>query len=81
MSQKLVIVDKVAIFRLTGVPYTPPPPPPHPQPLKRQGGSLVQGLSFLHLEIILPFAKLCYAFEGKKFSAIIILGKRSFKVI
>ena len=25
MSQKLVIVDKVAIFRLTGVPYTPRP--------------------------------------------------------
>ena len=26
-----------------------------------------QGLSFLHLEIILPFAKLCYAFEEKNF--------------
>ena len=32
------------------------------------------GLSFLHLEIALPFAKLCYAFEEKKnFSATIIL--------
>ena len=26
---------------------------------------LFQGLSFLHLEITLPFAKLCYAFEEK----------------
>ena len=26
-----------------------------------------EGLSFLHLEITLPFAKLCYAFEEKKF--------------
>ena len=26
-----------------------------------------QGLSFLHLEITFPFAKLCYAFEEKKF--------------
>ena len=26
-----------------------------------------QGLSFLHLEITLPFAKLCYAFEEKLF--------------
>ena len=25
-----------------------------------------QGLSFLHLEFTLPFAKLCYAFEEKK---------------
>ena len=32
-----------------------------------------QGLSFLHLEITLPFAKLCYAFEEKIFSATIIL--------
>ena len=33
-----------------------------------------QGLSFLHLEITLSFAKLCYAFEEKKFfSATIIL--------
>ena len=24
-----------------------------------------QGLSFLHLEITLPFARLCYAFEEK----------------
>ena len=33
-----------------------------------------QGLSFLHLEITLPFAKLCYAFEEKLFfSATIIL--------
>ena len=34
----------------------------------------LQGLSFLHLEITLPFAKLCYAFEEKSFfSATIIL--------
>ena len=26
-----------------------------------------QGLSFLHLEITLAFAKLCYAFEEKSF--------------
>ena len=26
-----------------------------------------QGLSFLHLEITLPFAKLCHAFEEKLF--------------
>ena len=38
-----------------------------------------QGLSFLHLEITLTFAKLCYAFEEKLFfSATIILGKSSF---
>ena len=56
--------------------------------LKRRGGGLVlkrgeagafpikyfQGLSFLHSEIILLFAKLCYAFEEKLFfSATIIL--------
>ena len=75
----------------------PPPPTPLKKGWKfgagvgflKRGGrgagifpiSFFQGLSFLHLEIILPFAKLCYAFEGKKFSAIIILGKRSFEVI
>ena len=33
-----------------------------------------QDLSFLHLEIALPFAKLCYAFEEKLFfSATIFL--------
>ena len=32
-----------------------------------------QGLSFLHLEITLLFAKLCYAFEEKFFSSTIIL--------
>ena len=33
-----------------------------------------QDLSFLHLEITLPFAKLCYAFQEKLFlSATIIL--------
>ena len=33
-----------------------------------------QGLSFLHSEITLPLAKLCYAFEEKVFfSATIIL--------
>ena len=36
--------------------------------LKKEGTntfliSFFQGLSFLHLEITLPFAKLCYAFE------------------
>ena len=32
-----------------------------------------QGLSFVHLEITLPFAKLCHAFEEKKnFSVTII---------
>ena len=36
-------------------------------------------LSFSHLEITLPFAKLSYAFEEKLiFSATIILWKRSF---
>ena len=35
-----------------------------------------QGLSFLHLEITLPFAKLCHAFEEKLFfSATIISWK------
>ena len=44
--------------------------------LKRGAGSF-QGLSFLHLEITLPFAKFCYAFEEKLFfSATIILGKK-----
>ena len=34
----------------------------------------IQGLSFLHVEITLLFAKLCYAFEEKLFfSATIIL--------
>ena len=28
--------------------------------------SFFQGLSFLNLEITLPFAKLCYAFDGKR---------------
>ena len=38
-----------------------------------------QGLSFLHSEITLPFAKLCYVFEEKLFfSATIISWKRSF---
>ena len=32
-----------------------------------------QGLSFLHSDITLPFAKLCHAFEEKKFSTTIIL--------
>ena len=32
-----------------------------------------QGLSFLHLEIILPFAKLCYAFEEKLFFSVTII--------
>ena len=37
----------------------------------------LQRLSFLHLEITLPFAKLCYAFEEKLFfSVTLILGKR-----
>ena len=29
--------------------------------------SFFQGLSFLHFEITLPFAKLCHAFEEKIF--------------
>ena len=49
--------------------------------LKKGGGSIFpisylicQGLSFLHLEITLPFAKLCYAFVERLFlSATIIL--------
>ena len=44
--------------------------------LKGGAGSF-QGLSFLHLEITLPFAKLCYAFEEKLFfSATIIFMKK-----
>ena len=43
----------------------------------REAGSFTiyffQGLSFLHLEITLPFAKLCYALEEFFFSAAIIL--------
>ena len=51
--------------------------------LKKEGGGgaagtfpikFFQGLSFLHLKITLPFAKLCHAFEEKGFfSATIIL--------
>ena len=38
-----------------------------------------QGLSFLHLEIILFFAKLCFEFENELcFSAIIISWKKPF---
>ena len=38
-----------------------------------------QGLSFLHLETILLFPKLCYTLEEKLFfSAILILWKKSF---
>ena len=38
-----------------------------------------QGLLFLHLKIILPFAKLYYVFEEKMFfSSAIVLRKRSF---
>ena len=44
---------------------------------KKEGGSfpvkVFQGLSFLHLEITLPFAKFCHAFEEKKISITIIL--------
>ena len=42
-------------------------------PLKRGGGAgtfpiqFFQGLAFLHLEITLLFAELCYAFEEKLF--------------
>ena len=35
--------------------------------------SFFQGLSFLHLEITLPFAKLCYAFEEKLFFSVTII--------
>ena len=39
-----------------------------------QGQVFFQGFSFLHLEVTLPLAKLCYAFEEKLFfSATIIL--------
>ena len=39
--------------------------------------SFFQGLSFLHLEITVPFAKLCYVFEEKLFfSATTILGSK-----
>ena len=46
--------------------------------LKREGAgtfpiSFFQGLLFLHLEITLLFAKLCYAFEGKLFFSITII--------
>ena len=32
-----------------------------------------QGLSFLHIEITLPFAKLCYEFEEKFFHKIMVI--------
>ena len=35
--------------------------------------SFFQGLSFLHLEITLPFAKLCYAFEEKNFFSVTMI--------
>ena len=35
--------------------------------------SFFQGLSFLHLEITLPFAKLCYAFEEKIFFSVTMI--------
>ena len=35
-----------------------------------------QGFSFLHLEITLPFGKLCDALEEKKIFATIILWKK-----
>ena len=35
--------------------------------------SFFQGLSSLHLEITLPFAKLCYAFEKKFFFSVTII--------
>ena len=35
--------------------------------------SFFQGLSSLHLEITLPFAKLCYAFEKKNFFSVTII--------
>ena len=35
---------------------------------------MVQGqVCILHLEITLPFAKLCYAFEEKKFFSVTII--------
>ena len=39
---------------------------------------MVQGqvFLFLHLEITLPFARLCHAFEEKIFTATIILWKK-----
>ena len=50
--------------------------------LKEEGADtfpvwFLQSLSFLHLEITLTFAKLCYAFEEKYFfSVTIILWKK-----
>ena len=48
--------------------------------LKRGGGgadtfpiSFFQVLSFLHFEIALPFAKLCYAFEKEIFFSVTII--------
>ena len=35
--------------------------------------SFFQGLSFLHLEITLPFTKLCYAFKEKLFFSVTII--------
>ena len=35
--------------------------------------SIFKGLSFLHLEITLPFAKLCYGFEEKIFFSVTIV--------
>ena len=44
--------------------------------------SFFQDLSFLHIEITLPLAKFCYAFEEKSFfSPTIILWERSFEVV
>ena len=48
--------------------------------LKGEGGEaetfpiyFFQGLTFLHLEITLPFTKLCYTFEGKLFFTVTII--------
>ena len=35
-----------------------------------------QGLSFWHLEIILPFPKLCYTFEEKLFFSVTIIMEK-----
>ena len=37
-----------------------------------------QGLSFLYLEITLPFAKLCHAFEEKIFFSLTIISCKKF---
>ena len=59
-----------SIFMIYYHSLDPPPPPTHTHTHTLfKGGSKFnylpwKGLSFLHLEITLPFAKICYAFKG-----------------